>query len=66
MHELDVVSFIRMMKYVKVMMKALFSGPERYLIRKNRSLSLRKRNEEARKERKPFKTNRFLLFSRFL
>ena len=40
--ELDVINFIKGQKYLQIMMKALFSKPERHLICHNRALVLKK------------------------
>ena len=38
--ELDIVKFIKQMKYLKVMMSVLFTKQERYLIKKNKRLTV--------------------------
>ena len=44
--ELDVVNFVKQLTYLKIMMSSLFSPSERYLIRKNKKLTLNKRDSK--------------------
>ena len=41
--ELDIVNFVKQMKYLKVIMSVLFSKQERYLIKKNRRFIVSKK-----------------------
>ena len=41
--ELDIVNFVKQMKYLKVAMSVLFSKQERYLIKKNRTFIVSKK-----------------------